>query len=188
MNHRISLLLLLVALSGCGGLPKPGAAPALYDFGIAPPSQENVAVILNPVEAVPGLDGHEMRYRLAYQNPAQVFAYTESRWAALPADLIAQRIHNQWAPTSDAKCSLHLTLDVFDQVFESPQNSRGVVQLRAELVNGNGSNALRESTVVKVEKPSTSADAKGGVAALTAATDDAITELKGWVETQPCGK
>jgi cholesterol transport system auxiliary component len=83
---------------------------------------------------------------------------------------------------------LRVTLDVFDQVFDSPQTSRGVVQLRAELADGNGQHSVIASTLVKVEKASAGADAKGGVAALTAATDDAITELKGWVETQKCGE
>jgi cholesterol transport system auxiliary component len=189
MSQRISLLLLLTLLGGCGGLPKPGAPPALYDFGIAATNnQEAVPVRLGRVEAAPGVDGHEMRYRLAYQNPARVFAFNESRWATLPADLVAQRIQSRWVSGSDTKCSLHLTLDVFDQVFESPTTSRGVVQLHAELANGSSHNAPRVSTVVTVEKPSNRADAKGGVAALTAATDEAITQLKGWVETQKCGE
>lgn len=189
MNFRILLLLLPVALSGCGGLPKPGSAPALYDFGIAASNAQSVPVRIVHVEAIPGLDGHEMRYRLTYQNPAQVFAYTESRWASLPADLVTQRFHGLWDLSHDADCSLYVTLEVFDQVFDSPAASRGVVQLRAELVrgvSGAGRNAARTGTVVKTEKTSASADAKGGVAALTAATDEAISTLTAWANQQQC--
>jgi len=187
MSQRIYLLLLLALVSACSGLPKPGAQPALYDFGMTANNPDSIPVKLGHVEASPGLDGHEMRYRLAYQDPARVFAFNESRWAILPADLIAQRVQSRWAPSSDAKCSLNITLDIFDQVFDSPGSSRGVVQLRAELVNGTTHNAPRVSTVITVEKPSTSADAKGGVTALTSATDEAITKLKTWVGAQQCG-
>lgn len=188
MNQRISLLLLLVLVSACSGLPKPGAQPALYDFGMIANKQDTIPAKLGHIDASPGLDGHEMRYRLAYQDPARVFAYNESRWAILPADLIAQRVQNRWAPGSDAKCSLNITLEIFDQVFDSPASSHGVVQLRAELVNGNGHSSPRESTVIAVEKPGASADAKGGVTALTSATDEAITKLKAWVDAQQCGE
>jgi hypothetical protein len=187
MSQRIPLLLLIALLNACSGLPKQGPQAALYDFGIAPTSQEASPVKLGRIEAAPGVDGHEMRYRLAYQNPTRVFAFNESRWAILPADLLAQRIQSRWAPSNDAKCNLNITLDVFDQVFDTPNTSRGVVQLHAELVNGNGHNGSRVSTTIKAEKPGASADAKGGVEALTAATDEAITELKSWVETQQCG-
>jgi cholesterol transport system auxiliary component len=190
MSQRISLLLLLALVSACSGLPKPSAQAALYDFGMIANTTTNnpdtIPVKLGHVEASPGLDGHEMRYRLAYQDPARVYAYNESRWVILPADLIAQRVQNRWVPSSDARCSLNITLNIFDQVFDSPGSSRGVVQLRAEIVNGNGHNSPRESTVITVENPSTSADAKGGVTALMTATDEAITKLATWVNEQRC--
>ena len=189
MKQRTSLLLasLLILLSACGSLPKLGAAPALFDFGIAPTTTATpVAVKLARVEAIPGLEGYAMRYRLAYQNPAQVFAYTESRWAATPADLLAQRLRYQgFAPTT-AECSLRVVLETFDQVFDSSTSSRAVIGLRADLV-GIGRDAKTFSTQIIKEKAADSADAKGGVAALTAATDEAIAELKGWVEAQKCG-
>ncbi|HEY7987135.1 MAG TPA: hypothetical protein VIE17_09465 [Methylophilaceae bacterium] len=187
MKQCVLLLLWLALLSACSGLPKQGPQPALYDFGIATANQEAIAVKLGHIEASPGVDGHEMRYRLAYQNPTRVFAFNESRWSMLPADLIAQRIQNRWAPSSDAKCNLNITLDTFDQVFDGPSTSRGLIQLHAELVNGNSHNSPRVSTVIKAEKPSPSADAKGGVVALTEASDEAIAELKAWVDKQNCG-
>jgi hypothetical protein len=60
------------------------------------------------------------------------------------------------------------------------------VQLRAVLVNGSARNGVRASTVVKAEKASSSADAKGGVTALAAATDEAIASLKIWMSEQQC--
>jgi hypothetical protein len=189
MSRHIFLLLLLAMLSACSGLPKQVAQPALYDFGIASNNQQAVVQVkLGQIESAPGLDGHEMRYRLAYQDPSRVFAFNESRWAILPADLLAQRIQSSWVFSNDAQCSLNITLDVFDQVFDSATTSRGVVQLHAELVNIANRNAPRLSTVVKVEKSSASADAKGGVTALMAATDEAIAGLQKWTETQKCGE
>lgn len=190
MKPRTYLLLgsLLVMLGACGSLPKPSAAPALFDFGIAPTSTvAPIPVKLGRVEAVPGLEHVDMRYRLAYRNPAQVFAYTESRWAAAPADLLAQRLrHYGFSPTA-SDCNLRVVLETFDQVFDSPTSSHVVIGLRADVINGGGRSVRVVSTQIVKEHAASSADAKGGMTALSDATDDAIAALRGWVAAQGCG-
>lgn len=189
MKHLSAWLLgsLIFILSGCGGLPKPGAAPALYDFGIAPAFSDNtVPVKLTRVEAIPGLESFDMRYRLAYQNPNQVFSYTQNRWGAAPADLLAQRLRHQGFSPAASPCSLRVVLETFDQVFDSSTSSHGVVSLRTELITGIGRQSKTLTTLITAEAPASSADAKGGVAALAMATDDAIGKLKGWVRQQQC--
>ncbi len=178
---------LILTLSACGGLPKPGLAPAIYDFGIpSATSAEIIPVRLAKIEAVPGLEGFDMRYRLAYKNPTQLFAYTESRWSVAPADLLAQRLRHQGFSPAASPCSLRVILESFDQVFDSPEQSRAVVSLRAELINGFGRQATAISTVITSETPASSGDAQGGVTALATATDQIVEQLKGWVEQQAC--
>lgn len=184
----LNTLLLGLMLSACGSLPKPVAAPALYDFGIAPAVSESaVPVKLNRVEAIPSLESFDMRYRLAYQNPHQVFSYTQNRWSAAPADLLAQRLRHHGFSPAASPCNLRVTLETFDQVFDTAASSRGVVSLRAELVPGIGRQAKTLNTLITTEAPASSADAKGGVAALASATDAAVEKLKGWVMQQECG-
>lgn len=185
----IGLLIgLSLLLGACGSLPKPGVAPALYDFGISPAATATVIPVkLTRVEAIPGLEGVDMRYRLAYQNPTQVFAYTESRWAAAPADLLAQRLrHRGFSSTSP--CNLHVTLESFDQLFDSPSSSHVFVSLRADIISGRGAHTLSDSTQITAKSPTGSADARGGVTALATAADEAIGKLVEWVKQQECGK
>ncbi|MCE9633382.1 MAG: PqiC family protein [Methylophilales bacterium] len=191
MKHLNTMLLggLILLLSACGGLPKPGAAPALYDFGIAPAFSESVVPVkLARVEALPGLESFDMRYRLAYQNPNQLYAYTQNRWGAAPADLLAQRLRHMGFSPAASQCDLRVILETFDQVFDTAASSRGVVSLRAELITGIGRQSKTLTTLITTEAPASSADAKGGVAALEIATDKAIEKLKMWVTQQECGK
>jgi cholesterol transport system auxiliary component len=176
---------LIMLLTGCGGLPKVGPQAALYDFGI--PSGETTAtkqqLRLGTIEAAPGLEGGEMRYRLAYQNPARVFAYTESRWAAPPDRLLARRLEQRLLSAGVEQCTLYITLETFDQVFDTPDSSRGIVRLLASLALGKAHN-LAAQTSIATEQAARSPDARGGVAALTAATDLAIAQLLTWAEAE----
>jgi hypothetical protein len=127
-----------------------------------------------------------MRYRLAYQNPARVFAYTESRWAAPPEKLLARRLEQRLLSAGPGQCTLRVTLETFDQVFDKPDSSRGVVRLLATLsLAGVRSPAVQTS--VATEHAAQSADARGGVAALTTATDNAIAQLLVWAQAECSG-
>ncbi|OGV72940.1 MAG: hypothetical protein A3B82_06275 [Methylophilales bacterium RIFCSPHIGHO2_02_FULL_57_10] len=181
---------IILLLTGCGGLPKAGPQAALYDFGITP----NETPIATPqlrlagIEAAPSLDGNDMRYRLAYQNPARVFAYTESRWVAPPDKLLARRFAQRLQPTSSApQCALHVTLEIFDQIFDTPDSSRGIVRFHASLTDGAGRHAASRTMLASAERSAATADARGGVAALTAAADDAFAQIIDWARGQACG-
>jgi cholesterol transport system auxiliary component len=184
---KLTSAALTLLLIGCGGLGKAGPQAALYDFGITP-GEPAVALPLRlaGVEAAPGLEGVEMRYRLAYQNPARVFAYTESRWAAPPDKLLAQRLEQRLLPAGSAQCTLRVTLETFDQVFDKPDSSRGVVRLLASLSQGRARGPAVQSSIA-AEQATPSADARGGVAALTAATDNAIAQLLAWAKAECSG-
>lgn len=185
---KLTTAALTLLLIGCGGLAKVGPQAALYDFGITPgqPTAALPQLRLASVEAAPGLEDSGMRYRLAYQNPARVFAYTESRWAAPPDKLLVQRLEQRLLSAGSAQCTLRVTLETFDQVFDKPDSSRGVVRLLATLSQG-GVRSPAVQTSVATEQAAQSADARGGVAALTAATDNAITQLLVWAKAECSG-
>ncbi len=178
-------LIAVVFLAGCGSLPKPGPQAALYDFGFVPAAvAERSKVRLTAVEAASGLAGDEMRYRLGYQDPARVFWYTESRWAASPAKLLMRRFSQRLPQDGSARCALQLVVETFDQVFDTPQQSRGVVRLQARLLGG-GKPGAPLTFLASADSATPTADARGGVAALTAAADAAFGQALAWAGTQP---
>ena len=187
MKRTVALTLLL--LTGCGSLPKAGSQAALYDFGIdAPAAGPTVSQLrLANVAAAAGLTGSDMRYRLTYQNPTQVFFYTESRWIAPPAKLLARHFEQRLAQNNSAQCTLQITVETFDQVFDTPFSSRGIVKLQASVFEG-GRRAASSTLLANAERPAATADARGGVTALIGAADDAFTQIVDWAATLPCTK
>jgi cholesterol transport system auxiliary component len=183
----LTAVVLMLLLTGCGGLPKSGSQAALYDFGIAPVEAPatTLPIRLAGVEAAPGLEGSEIRYRLAYQNPARVFAYTESRWVAPPGKLIAKGIEQRLHSSPSALCLLHIKLEIFDQVFDSPNSSKSIVRLHASMTRDKAKIPLAQISMEK-SRISKSADARGGVEALTAAADEAISSVLDWAKNEAC--
>jgi cholesterol transport system auxiliary component len=188
------MLVLTALLSGCA-LPERAPGPLLYDFGVrsqAPaPASATAALpaLATTVQATPAFDGSAMLYRLAYADGQQLRAYTLARWAMPPAELVQQRLREGLSgqftvlrPGEGAQRVLQLELEEFSQVFNAPDKSTGQLRLRAtvrqRLPSGEAMTAQR--TVV-VQRPAPSADAAGGVRALSAATDAAVDELAQWL-------
>ncbi len=83
-------------LTACA-LPERVPAPLRYDFG--PPMVATAAtqpgtraLLALRVQASPALDSPSMLYRLAYADAQQLRAYSQARWALLPAELVQQRL------------------------------------------------------------------------------------------------
>lgn len=200
---------LIGQLGGCAIADKP-VRPTVYDFGPgeltvpASPSKDNrlAPLALAEVEANPALDSTALVYRLAYSDVQQLRPYALARWSMPPAQLVRQRLRahlglqravlnpgegvagNGKAPSADAGPRLlRMELEEFSQVFESATRSAGLLRLRATVVlptpGGEKLVAQREFTL---QRPAPSADAAGGVRALTAATDAAVQELGLWLQ------
>ncbi len=92
--------------------------------------------------------------------------------AALPAP----------APAT-APALLRIELEEFSQLFESPTASTGLLRLRATAVQPSpqGERLMGQRSFI-VQRPAPSADAAGGVRALTAATDAAVDEIDQWLQ------
>jgi cholesterol transport system auxiliary component len=184
MRH-LFILIIAVVLAGCLGGGKPKPSPAIYDFGLDSASDKSSLpesrLPLDEISANPSLDSDHMRYRLAYQNPAQVFTYAESRWVAPPAELLSHKLRamsGAAAPTQQ-NCILQLKLEAFDHVFESKTASHGVVQISAALLASKTHQVILRKQIEQ-SVAANSQDAQGGVAALNTASTEALTQALQW--------
>ncbi len=205
-------VLALSVLAACSVLPDKPVRPALYDFGpgvsvnapVAPPLaslQPLPPLALDDITSTGGaLDNTALLYRLAYQEAQQLRPYAMARWSTPPAQLVRQRLREHLSlrrPVFNARdglalnrsqnavlpLRLRLELEEFSQLFTAPDTSVGVIRLRATLVEvtPSGEKLLGQRSVV-AQRPAPSADAAGGVRALTAATDAAIEEIDQWLQ------
>lgn len=189
-------LLLLAVLGGCA-LPAKPQRPALYDFGpgplsaVAPVPTRKPALVLAEVEAPAALDSSALLYRLGYADVQQLRPYAQARWSMPPAQLLRQRLREALgrqrpvlgAGEGGATLLLRVELEEFSQLFESPERSQGLVRLSASLVEtATGREQLLAQTSVVAQRPAASADAPGGVRALTEAADAAVQQLVGWLD------
>lgn len=78
--------------------------------------------------------------------------------------------------------NLHLALEEFSQLFDTPDHSSGVLRLRATVTQrGTAGDVLLAQRSFIVQHGAPTADASGGVRALTAATDQAVLEIEDWL-------
>jgi cholesterol transport system auxiliary component len=202
--------LLLCAFAGCSALPSAPIRPVVYDFGPGtlqvPANRAPVLppIVLPAIKAPPALDTAAVLYRLGYADPQQLRPYAQARWSMPPAQLIRQRLRDTLGRTRPVLNAgegpalnrgvnqgvlprvLKLELDEFSHFFEAPERSAGLIRLRATLVETtpSGEKLLAQRSVT-AQRPAPSADAPGGVRALTAATDAAIDEIATWLQQVP---
>ena len=208
-----SLFFAVLTLSGCALPDKPTRA-TLYDFGpgplgTAPATGQAPLVPLAPLAideittAGGALDHQAVVYRLDYVDAQQLRPYAQARWSMPPAQLVRQRllsrlgerraVFNAGSSVALSRSQgkglplrLRIELEEFSQLFSAPDASVGLIRLRATLVDITpaGEKLIGQRSVV-VQRPAGSADAPGGVRALTAATDAAIDELEQWLQQAP---
>ncbi|HYW58278.1 MAG TPA: ABC-type transport auxiliary lipoprotein family protein [Polaromonas sp.] len=206
------MLLVTVFLGACSALPDKPLRADLFDFGpghvssqTAPRSPSAAPLALADISTHGGvLDNQAVLYRLAYANPQQLRPYAQARWSMPPAQLVRQRLRdtlsrsrpvlnagegpalNRGTNQSALPRVLQLELEEFSHLFEAPGSSVGLIRMRATLVESTptGEKLLAQRNIA-VSRPAPSADAVGGVKALTAATDAAIEEISTWLQQVP---
>jgi cholesterol transport system auxiliary component len=186
VRRRLLMLPLLVSqllMGGCSLIPKNDApSVTVYDFG--PPAAGAAparAPVIQPVTVPPWLEGRRIDYRLDYRDASQRASYRDSRWAADAAALVTERLRQRAARAGEqvGAQTLRVELEEFCHVFASPQASRGLVVLRANIVDAATGQSLRRR-VFEASVDAPSADAAGGAHALAQATDRAIEDVLGW--------
>ena len=183
----------ILGLSGCAVPILTNPSAVVYDFGptsvVETPGLRMPALAMAAVQAPAALDSTAVLYRLAYVDARQLRPYSQARWSMAPAQLVEQRLRARLGqeravlnPGEGATRVLQIELDEFSQVFEAPAQSAGLLRLRATLLQLTPAGAsLVAQRNVLVQRPAPSADAPGGVRALTAATDAAADELVQWL-------
>lgn len=195
-------LILSGMLAGCGGLPKGGSTAAVYDFGPGLvqelPSNRMAplpTLALGEVHAPTALDNLPVVYRLGYSDAQQLRPYAQARWSMPPAQLLRQRVRETLGQrravlnladgvlAPPGTLTLRLELEEFSQLFDAAASSTGVLRMRATLTQlAPGGDALVAQRSFVLREPAASADAPGGVRALTAAADSAVQQLDQWVQ------
>ena len=200
--RQLSALISAVFLTACATLPEPPVRPVVYDFGpgmLATSGSNRLAplppITLGEVDAPSSLDSTAVLYRLAFADVQQLRPYALARWSMPPAQLLRQRLRenlgqrrsvlNMGEGGVSAAASaqlLRVELEEFSQLFEAAGKSTGLVRLRVTLWDQRGgTEQLRAQRSFVVQRPAASADATGGVRALTVAADAAIDELAQWL-------
>lgn len=202
MRHALCLLGAGWLLAGCSVLDKPMRA-AVFDFGpgAAPTSLQAAStprqpIALAEVEAASALDSTAVLYRLAYADAQQLQPYAQARWSMPPAQLLHQRLRQSLAQhtavTREGEVAaqrpvvLRLELDEFSQSFGAPDRSVGQIRVHATALQAtaNGERLLAQRDFA-AQRPAPSADAAGGVRALTAATDAVVADIALWLSQLP---
>ena len=195
MNRRVFIAqAALCTLSACALGRSADDEPAYYDFGIEPPAAIDVrlsrGLALDEVSAAAWLQTQAILYRLAYRDPAQLQAYSRSRWTAPPAVLVTQRLRIALSQSSERGVTMasdalggnplvRVGIDAFEQMVDSANSSRAIVTMHASLVDA--SRKLQAQRALRIERPCPSVDARGAVRGLLQATDASIAEVIGWL-------
>ena len=169
---------LIFVLSACSG--SSYVDPRTFDLGLDAPVARIAGVRVGFVRAVAPFDSTDMQYRLAYRNAAEIAAFTHSRWAATPAEMLRKQLLRA-AGDGASKCVLEIEIQEFSQVFGAKEASDARIELRAGLSAGAKAVARRFSVIEGNSGP----DAVSGAAAVARAANRMVGEIGGWVAAQP---
>lgn len=186
-------LLAAALLTGCSLLPDTPQSTT-YDLGpptAAPSAAAGKTLPRLRVLSTDGpswLDGNAIHYRLRYAQAERLQPYATQRWIMSPVRLFDERLREavsargelSWGGDTQAP-ALKVDIVDFEQVFDSADSSRGVVQVRATVMR----NGMIGQKTFTAEQPAPSADGAGGVRALAGSTDAVIAAIIDWVATLP---
>jgi cholesterol transport system auxiliary component len=184
LMRKIIVISLILTLTGCVGVAKRNASNAVYDFGFSVDKISlSSAVPVQDIVSKEPLDTRHIRYRLAYENMARVYFYADSHWSTSPANLLTQKLKGIAGKPTQTNCSLQIELENFDHVFDTKQVSKGVALMMATLIQKKTGKVIA-SQLFKEEVSANSADARGGVVALSQAGMQAINSIILWSNQQ----
>jgi ABC-type uncharacterized transport system auxiliary subunit len=181
---RLFLLLCFPCLlTACFSAQRTAPESSVYDFGLVNETiRVKTSIDFGRITAIDAIDHRRIRYRLAYQNPAQIHTYAHNRWADTPASLLTSKLHSEFDPEQSASCAIQIKIEGFDHVFSSPESSSGIVQLHVGLYS-KLSQQILESNLLQATFPAASVDSKGGVEALSKASSEVLMKALRWAES-----
>jgi cholesterol transport system auxiliary component len=126
---------------------------------------------------------------LTYRNAANPMPYANSQWVMSPAALLTQRLRwtlgagnegdSRSAGSTREAYLLRGELVEFEQIFDRPDQSRGVLRLRATLEGQRDGRRIQRT--FEIEKPAPTPDAAGGVKALSLCASELSDSVTDWV-------
>jgi cholesterol transport system auxiliary component len=138
------------------------------------------------------LAGNAMYYRLEYRDDRSLATYAHSNWIAPPATLLESVIQDTIAARGNwravtgpgnpasADATLHLKLDDFSQAFSRLDDSAGVIDATATLIDNHDDSVVGQRHF-HVEIVTPTPDAQGGAKALGEASRQFADELQRWL-------
>ena len=181
----------------------PDSKAPLAQAGPGMPGKSALPLAIAEIATAGGaLENQAVLYRLGYTDAQQLRPYAQARWSMPPAQLVRQRLRERLSQNRVVLTAregvalnrsqnaslplLRLELEEFSQLFSTPADSVGLLRLHATLVDITpaGEKLVAQRSLV-VQQPAPSADAAGGVRALTAATDAAIDQIDDWLRGLP---
>ena len=207
----VCVVALVVTMAGCAQRQN-GQAVTVYDLGLAvwTPFATNTAdtaapvpdvkrppLLLPAVQTTRALDSNALYYRLLYRDPLQPKPYAQARWSMPPAELLDQQLRHSLAAQrhimhpldhwqlQPGVMQLQLHLDELSHLFETPDNSYGLLKVRATLSvpHSQGARLIAQRSF-SIKHPSVTPDAAGGVRALRQALEQLTQELDAWLLLQ----
>jgi cholesterol transport system auxiliary component len=141
------------------------------------------------------MDNSSMYYRLTYRNAANPLPYANSQWVMSPAALLTQRLRWTLGASNEGVSGSGLSsresyvlrseLIEFEQIFDRPNQSHGVLRLRATLEQQR--DGRRTQRTFTIEKPAPTPDAIGGVKALSLCADELSDSVTQWMTGELSG-
>lgn len=186
--RRFAIIMLSLSLSACFTAGKRGgdAPVAIYDLGPGLERKIDRSQRLSPmaveVRAPLWFDTQGINYRLAYSDPARLREYARARWAGPPAQMIQLGLMRDLGLVSAGQgrsnCVVRLEIDEFSQVFETPSVSRAQIHGRVQWLDKSRTRLAEQP--IRFEQVAASADAQGGVRALTALVGQLTAAINDW--------
>lgn len=186
--NKVWIVLAALLMSACVGGEIGRSPPAVYDFGLpaaGPANGGKWRKFALEIRSPSWFDSFKISYRLAYDAPLKRYEYATSRWAGTPAALLAQSLNQQLGTANINEntaydCALRVDLQEFSQVFDTPQQSRGVLQAGVQLVDAKRQTISERR--ISIDRPAASPDALGGVKALVEASTELGGQLSSWLD------
>ncbi len=203
MSREVQTVIAILALVCTACATKEANWPTLYRLvKAAGPAQtqsegdrSREPLRLAPVRGPAWVQKTDIFYCLNYKSHTKLAPYGHSEWIAPPTQMVGDAVRRQliasgyWRAVLDAEDPagarriLRLQLGELIHVFESPQKSFGQLHVTAVLIDRASHQALAQRHFTyRVSAPS--ADAAGGVQALSRAVKRLCHDLQHWLLTQ----
>lgn len=180
-------------LAGCSS-----TTPSVREYTILPAyppqyalsTQSDISLRIAPTKSIASLASKEFYY---LREPSQTGTYLYSRWSDTPTSMIERslisslqerRLFAALLPASSSASAdliLESELHAFYHRFRKNGESEGLIDITYRLVEAKNKSVIASKRFV-ILSPSLSANAEGGVNALTNATRDLTLETTLWLE------